>query len=292
MEPSASAIMSSLKCNSPTSTKSNSFMSFSVSTDLFRGPIDLLLFLVRRHELELSDISLSSIAQQYVEYLEVLKEIEIDVVGDFIDVASLLVEMKSKAVLPRVEEGEAELFVDPREDLVQRLLLFKKFKDAAVLLEEKGDRWQHRYRRIADDLPPRRTNFAEQPILDIELWDLVSAFGRVLRDSIPTPKENIVYDETPIQVYMQRIHSRLVDEGEVVFTSLFVEGMHKSAMVGVFLAVLELSRHHNVLTRQGALHAEIVVVPGEGFNPSAEFTDVDDYDHGKAAPGDPASLVE
>ena len=100
-------------------------MSFTVSTDLFKGPIDLLLFLVRRHELDLPEISLSSIAQQYVEYLEVLKEIEIDVVGDFIEVASLLVEMKSKAVLPRNEEDENEFYADPREDLVQRLLLYK-----------------------------------------------------------------------------------------------------------------------------------------------------------------------
>lgn len=252
----------------------------------------MLLFLVRRHELTLSEISLSSITQQYVEYLEVLKEIKIDIVGDFIDVASLLVEMKSKAVLPRPEEDDDEIYSDPREDLVQRLLLYKKFKDAAVLLEEKGVRWQNRYSRMADDLPPRRTDYADQPILDIELWDLVSAFGRVLRDSIPKPKENIVYDETPIQVYMQRIHKRLVAEQEVGFTSLFVEGMHKSAMVGVFLAVLELSRHHNVLTRQSDLHSEIVVVPGDGFNPHTEFTDVDDYGHGKAKPGDPASLVQ
>ncbi len=267
-------------------------MTFTISTDLFRGPVDLLLFLVRRHELELSEISLASVASQYVEYLDVLKEIEINAVGDFIEVASLLVELKSKAVLPKTEAETEEVATDPRDDLVQRLLMYKKFKDAAVLLEEQAARWQHRYSRMADDLPPKRVDFAEQPILDLELWDLVSAFGRVLRDSLPTPSENIVYDETPIQVYMQQIHGRLAREKQVSFNSLFLEGMHKSAMVGVFLAVLELSRHHNVLAQQSELHSEIMVVPGEGFNPDAEFGDVDDYDHGKAAPGDPASLVK
>ena len=267
-------------------------MNFNVSTDLFRGPVDLLLFLVRRHELEVSDISLSSIAQQYVEYLDVLKEIEIDSVGDFLEVASLLVEMKSRAVLPRTDDDEIQNYIDPRDDLVQRLLLYKKFKDAAVLLEEKGARWQHRYCRMADDLPPKRVDYSTQPILDIELWDLVSAFGRVLRDSIPKPEENIVYDETPIQVYMQRIHQRLIDEHQIRFTSLFQEGMHKSAMVGVFLAVLELTRHHNVQAQQGDLHTEILIVPGDGFDANAEFSDADDYGQQNTAAGDPASLVE
>ena len=122
------------------------------------------------------------------------------------------------------------------------------------------------------------------------IWS--ARFGRVLRDRVPKPEANIVYDETPIQVYMQKIHQRLVREHQVSFTSLFQEGMHKSAMVGVFLAVLELARHHNVHTRQGALHSEIMIVPADGFNPSAEFTDVDDYNHGSTAAGDPASMVE
>ena len=80
---------------------------------------------------------------------------------------------------------------------------------------------------------------------------------------------------------MQRIHARLVNEGHVSFTSLFSPGMHKSAMVGIFLAVLELARHHNVETCQNELHSEIDIVPCDGFNRSASFADVDDYEHGK-----------
>lgn len=246
----------------------------------------MLLFLVRRHELDLSEVPLSKVAGQYIEYLEVLKDIEIDAVGDFIDVASLLVEMKSRAVLPRTEVEEDDFAADPRDDLVQRLLLYKKFKDAAVQLEDKGLRWQTRYRRMADDLPPRRTDYSDQQIVDVELWDLVSAFGRVLRDNLPKPEANIIYDETPIQVYMQRIHHRLVKEHQVSFNSLFEEGMHKSAMVGIFLAILELTRHHNVNTRQGNLHSDILVVPGDGFDSGAEFTDVDDYGATPVQPSD------
>ena len=263
---------------------------FNVATDNFRGPIDLLLFLVRRHEVELEQVPLSSVTEQYIEYLEVLKEIQIDTVGDFIEVASLLIEMKARAALPRNEFEPEESVEDPRQDLVQRLLMYKQFKDAAILLEEKASHWQTRYGRVVDDLPPRKVNLAEQPIQEVELWDLVSAFGRVLRDNVPKPEANIVYDETPIQVYMKQIHSQLATQGSISFLTLFGEGMHKSAMIGVFLAVLELARHHNVATEQPDLHGDINIVPCDGFNPDLELADVDDYDPHKPK-GDPASLV-
>lgn len=267
-------------------------MSFRIATDLFKGPIDLLLFLVRRHELDLTSIALARVTNQYIDYLDVLKEIEIDVVGDFIEVASLLIEMKARAMLPRNDFEEESLETDPRVDLVQRLLMYKQFRDAATLLEDQSIRWQHRYRRVADDLPPKRIDIADQTIEEVELWDLVSAFGRVLRENLPKPEENIVYDETPIQVYMQRIHARLVSEGMIPFSSLFQLGMHKSAMIGVFLAVLELARHHSVQTQQADLHEEIFVVPNEGFDANADFSDVDDYNPRKFKPGDPSELLK
>ena len=265
---------------------------FNVSTDHFRGPVDLLLYLVRRHEVELTEIALSHITNQYLEYLEVLQEIKIDTVGDFIEVASLLVEMKARAVLPRNElEQEDETVTDPRVDLVHRLLLYKQFKDAASLLEDQATSWQQRYPRMSDDAPPKRTDMSTQPIREVELWDLVSAFGRVLRDNRPPPQENIIYDETPITVYMRRIHGRLVEERRLSFTELFEPGMHKSAMVGVFLAVLELTRYHNVKTEQPDLHSEIFIVPNEGFSEDLDMSNVDEYNPHMRS-GDPGSMVE
>lgn len=265
---------------------------FNVDTDQFRGPIDLLLYLVRRHEVELTDIALSRVAKQYAEYIEIIKEINIDVVGDFIDVASLLVEMKARAVLPRNElEQEEDENSDPRVDLVQRLLMYKQFKDAASLLEDQAAKWQKRYTRISEDSPPKRTDMSDQPIHEVELWDLVSAFGRVLRDNRPPPKENIIYDETPITVYMRRIHQKLVDDRRLSFSDLFEVGMHKSAMVGVFLAVLELTRYHNVRTEQSELHSEIWIVPSEDFNDELDISNVDEYNPHMPT-GDPGSLVD
>lgn len=251
---------------------------FQIDTDQFRGPADLLLYLVRRHEVEVTEIALAGVTGQFFEHMDVLKEIDINIVGDFIEVGSLLVELKARAVLPRNEHEIDQPDHDPREDLVHRLLLYKQFKDAATLIEDRAAAWQNRYSRISEDTPPKRDNMLEQPIKEVELWDLVSAFGRVLRDNRPVPRENIIYDETPIQSYMQRIHSQLVHRQQVLFSELFLPGMHKSAMVGVFLAVLELSRYHNVRTEQSDLHSDILIVPSDGFRDSFEADDVDDYD--------------
>ena len=105
---------------------------------------------------------------------------------------------------------------------------------------------------------------ADEEIREVELWDLVSAFGRIMRDSQAARPSNIVYDDTPIHVYMAQIQARLNSEERLTFQKLFHEGMHKSALVGVFLAVLELVRNYHVRTEQNELFGEIWILPGEG----------------------------
>jgi segregation and condensation protein A len=253
-------------------------MNFRVELETYRGPLDLLLYLVRKHEVEVTDIPIALIARQYLEHLEVLEALDVNAVGDFLELASLLVEIKSRTVLPHADEEEAPL-EDPRNRLVEQLLEYKKYKDAASMLEERSRQWQKRYARLADDLPPRRIDPAEQPIQEVELWDLVSAFGRVMRDSRASQPSNIVYDDTPIQVYMQRIHQRLVHQGRVAFSEMFESGMHKSALIGVFLAILELVRHHSVRTEQQDGHGEIWITPGSRFDPQLDLSEVDEYAH-------------
>jgi len=266
-------------------------LSFQVTHNLFRGPIDLLLYLVRRHEVEVIEIALAVVTNEYLEHLDVLKEISIDSVGEFVEVASHLVEIKAKALLPRNEfedpddDGEA---VDPRRDLVNRLLLYKKFRDASMRLEERAAQWQTRHARIADDLPAKKHDLSDQPIGEVELWDLVSAFGRMLRDNRPVEDAKIIHDETPIHVYMKRIHDQIVRNDQVAFSSLFESGMHKSSMVSIFLAVLELTRHHGVVTQQDSLYGDLVVARGESFAEHLDVINIDSY----SGSGDPASLVE
>ncbi len=228
--------------------------------------MDLLLYLVRRHEVELGEIMIHKITDQYLQHLEVLEQIDINQAGDFIEVASLLVEMKLKTVLPKPNDESNIDEQDPREDLVQRLLLYKEFKDVSILLGEQSQQWQDRFPRVANDLPPRQVNPKEQPIQEIELWDLVSSFGRVLRNNTPKIETNIVLDETPIHVYMNQIYKRLGKEGALRFSEMFEPGMHKSALVGIFLAILELVRHHDVETQQIGESGDIQLLPGENFS--------------------------
>jgi segregation and condensation protein A len=234
-------------------------MSFNVQLETFRGPLDLLLYLVRKHEVEIVDIPILAITEQFLEYMEILEQIEVNAVGDFLEMASTLIEIKSRLVLPRGGEEEGDL-EDPRQDLVERLLEYKKFRDAASLLEEQSREWQQRFPRQAIDLPPRERNLSDQPIQEVELWDLVSAFSRILRENNAQRPSNIVYDDTPIHVYMERIHEQLKSDGRIAFSELFQPGMHKSSLVGIFLACLELVRHHNVLCEQNDLFGEIWMV--------------------------------
>jgi segregation and condensation protein A len=256
--------------------------SFRVQLDIFRGPVDLLLYLIRQEELDATDIAVAAVTEQFLAHLGALERIDVNAVGDFLEMASLLIETKSRLVLPGEEELQEEL-EDPRQELVRRLLEYKQYRDAASMLEERSREWSDRFPRLASDLPSRPLSIDRQPIERVELWDLVSAFGRVLKEkrSITGP-ENIRYDETPIHVYMRRIDERLRQEGRVGFTAFFESAVHRSMLVGMFLAVLELVRHHHALATQPELFGEIWLEPGAAPLP-ADLSIVADYEH---SPGD------
>ena len=244
-------------------------MSFNVDLDTYRGPLDLLLYLVRKHEVDIIDIPIASITEQFLDHLEMLEQLDIDSVGDFLEMASTLIEIKSRMVLPHDGE-EVEAWDDPREELVQRLLQYKNYNDAASMLDEQSQAWQQHYPRLSDDLPPRPVQLDEQSIQSVELWDLVSAFGRIIRERNTIQPSTIVYDETPVSVYMMRIHSLLVKNRRVGLWELIEPKMHKSSMIGVFLAILELVRHCDVHTEQKGMYGEIWLLRGENFQESAE----------------------
>ncbi len=235
-------------------------MDFRVDLNVFQGPLDLLLFLVRRHELEITEVCLAQITEQFLEYLSVLEQIDMDLVGEFVEVAALLIEMKSQQILPHPEEVPQES-EEARRELVQRLLEYKKYRDAASLLEERARQWQQRFPRLSRDPDAPHPEPSELPVHEVELWDLVSAFGRILRESQANQPSSIVYDDTPIQVYMARIMERLLACGHLAFNDLFEPGMHKSTLISIFLAVLELVRHKQVILEQNQLFGEIWLLP-------------------------------
>lgn len=254
---------------------------FRIDLPIYRGPIDLLLYLVRRQELSLTEMSLAKIVDQYIAHLDVLQELDLGEVGDFLELAATLVEMKSQAVLPKIEDpAEEEIVEDTPDQLVERLLQYKEIRDAAAVLDEMSGRWQSRYERLADDLPNKRNDPADQPIVELEIWDLVSAFGRIMRESAGPPPTEVIYDDTPIHVYMQRIHAALADRERVPLVDLVTGGQHKSAYIGWFLAMLELTRHHGAAVRQDE-GGDIEIVRTAEYSADLNVNEVDNYSSGE-----------
>lgn len=254
-------------------------MGFLVELPAYRGPLDLLLYLVRRQELGINELALARVVDQFLEYLELLQELDLGDVADFLDLASTLIELKSQSVLPKIEADEDEqapIDDGSPEQLIDRLLEYKRMRDAAEILDDMSRRWQQRYTRLCDDLPSRQLDPGSQPIADLQLWDLVSAFGRIIREAGGPPQTEVIYDETPIHVYMQQIHQRLKQQPRVQLIDLIRPRVHKSALIGWFLAVLELARHHGVVAQQDD-DGEIVIQRGPQYCEQLDVAQVDNY---------------
>jgi segregation and condensation protein A len=237
---------------------------YRVELEIFTGPLDLLLYLVRRNELEIRELKLSKITEQFQEFLEVLELLDLDLIGDFLVTAATLVEIKSRESLPRPPEPEEEEVIetgDPSSELVQQLLEYRKFKNAALALEERAALWQERYPRLSSERPGTGKDPAADFIREVELWDLVSALGRILKQKEVEQRSTVRYDDTPIQVYIERIGKQVKDAGRVSFSSLFGEESERSRIVGMFLAVLELLRNHGFRAEQVVDYGEIVILP-------------------------------
>ncbi len=228
---------------------------------------------MRKNELDIHDIPITSVLNQYLDHLSILEEIDVNAAGDFLSMASMLIEIKSFEVLPGEKSVEEES-EDPRKELVEQLLEYKKFCDAANRLQVRSERWQLRFPRLANDLPPKQRNMAEEPIHEVEIWDLVSAFGRIMRESSPQMRHEVIYDETPISTHMKRIHQRLKQEERIAFRRLFTPGQHKTTLIGIFLASLELVRHEYADIDQDGLFGEIELAHRQSSK-SLDFASLD-----------------
>lgn len=234
--------------------------------DLFDGPLDLLLYLVRKEEINVLDLSLSRIIDQFLEYLEILEIIDFDVAADFLVTAATLAEIKSRLALMRDEEEaespeEEELSDIAPGNFVAHLLAYRRLKEAAENLQEQALAWHDRYPRLADDRPDMRRSPARDFIKDVEVWDLVGAFARIVRKKSREEEHQVRFDDTPIHVYVERIGERIRQEGRILFQELFARQADRSQVIGMFLAVLELVRHHGYRAQQELDFGEIWLMP-------------------------------
>jgi segregation and condensation protein A len=229
---------------------------YRVNLDIFAGPLDLLLYLVRKEEVDIYDIPIAKITDQYVKYIEMMKKLDIDVAGDFLVMAATLMQIKSAMLLPRAP-GEAlgeEDLSDPRAELIRQLLEYKKFKDAANLLAAAADERGERFTR-PDTVIEQLKGDSESRQVGIDLdqlsiWDLLEAFDKIMEATGAKFDISNITDDTPIDLYQIEVLHRLQTEGPMDFARIFENRGSRLALVGLFLAVLELIKAQLIWVEQ------------------------------------------
>ena len=214
-------------------------MSYQIKLEIFEGPMDLLLHLIKKHELDIYSIPIAHITQQYLEYLELMKSLDMEIAGEFLVMASTLTHIKSRMLLPPAENPEGdEEGVDPHAELIRRLLEYKSFKDAAASLEHKEETWSKIYTRAAEAAPDVPAD--DEPLLfDFHLFDLLAALKDVMA-RVPDAGFEITAEAVSITEKISQILSRLELSDSLVFADLFEGSTTKAQVIATFLALLEL----------------------------------------------------
>jgi segregation and condensation protein A len=234
---------------------------YRVNLEIYNGPLDLLLYLIRREEVDIYDIPIAHITKQYLEYVEILQQVDPNLAGDFLVMAATLIEVKTRMLLPAApaDEGEDDLEdLDPRAQLVRQLLQYKAFKDAAGDLAEIGQQQEKRHPRAP--VHPDFESDRAKDLADVQIWDLFDAFSRLLQEVGQTPAtHDVIYDDTPIAIHAENILETVRAQGSLRFTSLFRGARSRSEIIGLFLALLELTRRKRILCRQNLNFADIQI---------------------------------
>ncbi len=256
---------------------------YKVTLDVFEGPLDLLLYLIRREELDIYDIPIEHITTEYMKFINEARELDLDIAGEFIVMAATLMVIKSRMLLPvsrRMVENEGdEEWVDPRLDLVRQLVEYKKFKDAALRLETmeamKANCFDYgggrpKFEKTAAD--------AKTAIANLDLYDLLSAFQEVLARANEIPHEELKGIRFSVPEKMDYVLERSRAEGQVSFATLFKPEAPRGEIIVTFLALLELLRQHRVIVYQNAAFHEITIVASKEIEEDKPLEKPDDYE--------------
>jgi segregation and condensation protein A len=231
---------------------------YQVRIDNFEGPLDLLLHLIKKSEINIYDIPIAVIAKQYLEYLEAMEDLNLTVAGEFLVMAATLLQIKSKMLLPVDETAEdEEEGPDPREELVRRLLEYKQFKDAARQLDNQERMWREHYSR--EQSPLVELDSDEALLEDMSLFDLVDALKGILDRNPGKQLLEIIPDNLTVRDRMNAILEALEGQESVTFSSLFESSSHRMVIIVTFLALLELIRLRTARVFQGENFGSILV---------------------------------
>ena len=232
---------------------------YRIKLQVFEGPLDLLLFLIRKNELDIYDIPIESVTRQYLEALRAMQQLDLDLAGEFFVMAATLMEIKSRMLLPRgqaaIDPNSTDDEMDPRWELIHQLLQYKKFKEAAAKLGELAETRQNLMERYVSALGDR----LDRPLKSVDRIELWNAFNLVLRRLAEKLVVGEIHDEqVTVADQMEWLLARAQVEKSFVFSKLFSEGVTLRRLVATFLAVLELTRLRKLRLRQDEAFSDIV----------------------------------
>lgn len=234
-------------------------MSYKIKLRTFEGPLDLLLYLIKKDELNIYDIPITQVTDQYMKYLEVMELLDLNVAGEFLVIAATLLHIKSKMLLPAEEIEQLEEEEDPRLDLVERLLEYKRFKEVAEHLRNQERLRQEMFSRKVDS-PEEESG---EVYFETSLFELISAFSKALKD---IPKDifyEVIKDEFTVDEKIHQILHILFEKPKLELSELFDKAKNNLEIVATFLAILELIKLKEIKIMQKALFDEIQIMRNE-----------------------------
>ena len=236
-------------------------MTYKVKLPVFEGPFDLLLFLIKKNEVDVYDIPVAEITHQYLEYLELMKMLDLDVAGEFIEMVATLMLIKVRMLLPRVASGEDEEIDDPRAQLVAQLLEYQRFKEVSTDFGKlENDRRRYFSRAVPEEIRNKLNSNGEELLDDVSLFDLLTAFKRAL-DSIP---KVTVHQVNVVKVTMEEqvkfVFDKLGKRSYMLFSELTKSVKNKIELIVTFMAILDLIRLQFLSAKQTDNFGEIRMV--------------------------------
>jgi len=231
---------------------------YQVRIENFEGPLDLLLHLIKKNEINIYDIPIAMIAQQYLAYVEVMKDLNLNVAGEFLVMAATLLQIKSKMLLPVDDTADDEEDrPDPQEELVRRLLEYKTYKEAARQLDGQEKMWREIFCREQGSSAPIKTD--DTLLENVSLFDLVDALGGILDRNHGTQLIEIIPDNLTVRERMNVILEMLESKDSISFMDLFEQSCHRLVVIVTFLSMLELIRLREVRVFQAEMFGPILV---------------------------------
>jgi segregation and condensation protein A len=236
-------------------------MIYRVKLDVFEGPFDLLLFLIRKNEVDIYDIPIFKITKQFLDYIEVMKFMDLDIAGDFIEMCAILISIKARYLLPGPAAGEDET-EDPRQQLVERLIEYKRFKEASFEMEQLEEKRSRLYKREYFDYRPKTEEISDDEYLDqVTLFDLVMAFRKVLDDMPKVHYHEVKIIKVTVEEQSDFILQGLQIKHMILFSDLMLQLKEKMVIIVTFIAILDLIRNGLIEVSQSDCYDDIRIKP-------------------------------